>query len=91
MDQTETPAPEQELTQDQTTALVGRHLLVALEDVINAHELVLKDETKSETSKANARRVIAAAGGFGRPLLQVVKAAEKPLILRPTRSLRLAR
>jgi hypothetical protein len=82
---------EQSLTQDQATAMVGKHVLVALEDVINAHELVVKDESASEVAKANARMVIAAATAFGRPLYAVVKAAEKPRILRVQRSIRLVR
>ena len=53
--------------------------------------LVLADETKSETQKANAQLVIAAAQGFGRPLFQVVKVADRPRILRPERSIRVVR
>jgi hypothetical protein len=86
-----TPEPEQAITQDQATATVGRHVLVALEDVINAHELVAKDEKATETARANARLIIAAASAFGRPLFAVVKMAEKPRILRPQRSMRLVR
>jgi hypothetical protein len=89
---TETPAePVLPITRDQATAIVGRHVLVLLEDVIAAHEAVLADEKKTETQKANARLVIAAAQGFGRPLFAVVKAAERPRILRPDRSLRIVR
>ena len=79
------------ITRDQATAMVGRHMLVVLEEVIAAHEAVVLDEAKSEHQKADARLVIAAAQAFGRPLFHVVKAAEKPRILRPERSIRIVR
>jgi hypothetical protein len=82
---------EQAITRDQAAVLVGRHMLVVLEDVIAAHQLVLDDPTATEVSKANAQLVIAAAQGFGRPLFQVVKVAERPRILRPQRSIRVVR
>jgi hypothetical protein len=88
---TTTPEPEKLITRDQATQLVGRHMLVLLEDVIAAHEAVLADPAKSETQKANARLVIATAQGFGKPLFLVVKAAERPRILRPERSIRVVR
>ena len=83
--------PDVAITQDQAAAVVGKHLLVVLEDVIAAHRVVLDAADASETRKANARLVIAAAQGFGRPLFHVVKAAETPRILRPERSLRIVR
>lgn len=83
--------PEQPMTQDQATRLIGRHVLGVLEEVITAHEAVLADDKKSEAQKANARLVIATAQGFGRPLYQVVKLAERPRILRPERSIRVVR
>ncbi len=79
------------VTRDQATALVGRHLLVTLEDILHAHEGVVDDATKTETQKANARLIISTAQGFGRPLWHVVKAAERPRILRPERSIRIVR
>jgi hypothetical protein len=88
---TQTEPAEDAITSDQATALVGKHILVVLEDVIHAHEAVVLDAEKSEVQKANARRVIAAAQGFGRPLYAVVKTAERPRILRPERSIHVVR
>lgn len=79
------------ITRDQATSLVGRHLLVALEDVLAAHELVLKDDGADEVAKANARLVVASAQAIGRPLYVLVKAAERPRILRPERAIRVVR
>ena len=91
-DQVETaPQPEVELTQDQATGLVGRHVLVLLEEVIGAHQLVLDDERASEVRKGNARLVIAAAQGLGRPLFHLVRLADRPRILRPERSIKVVR
>ncbi|MBK9446192.1 MAG: hypothetical protein IPO00_08890 [Betaproteobacteria bacterium] len=83
--------PEVVISQDQATVMVARHLLVVLEDVISAHEAVLNAPDATETAKANARLVVAAAGGIGRPLYMVAKAAARPRILRPERSIRIAR
>lgn len=87
---TEQPKVER-ITTEQATALVGKHVLVALEQVIAAHEAVLEDPKATEERKANATLLIAAAKGLGRPLYHVVKLAETPRILRPSRSLRIAR
>jgi hypothetical protein len=81
-----TPAAEEAITRDQATELVGKHLLVVLEDIIKSRETILADDEKTDTQKANARLVLAAAQGFGRPLFQVVKAVTRPLILRSSRS-----
>lgn len=86
-----TPEPEVVITQDQATGLVGKSVLVLLEEVIKAHELVLADEKASEVRKGNARLVIAAARGLGRPLFHLVKLADRPRILRPERSIKVVR
>ncbi len=83
--------PEQPITRDQATSLVGRHVLVVLEDIIAAHQAVLEDPTKSEVQKANARLVSAAAQAIGKPLFVVVKLADRPRILRPDRAIRVVR
>lgn len=88
---TQPAPPEQPITRDQATAMVGKHVLVVLEDIITAHQAVLADEAKSETAKANARLVIASAQAIGSPLFQVVKHVERPRILRPERSIRIVR
>jgi hypothetical protein len=85
------PAEAPPLTRDQATAMVGKHVLVVLEEIIKAHELVALDETKSQRQKDDARLVIAAAQAFGRPLFHVVKAAEKPRVFRPSSVIRIAR
>lgn len=82
---------EQRITTEQATAMVGRHVLVLLEDIIAAHEAVLADAAKSEVQKDNARLVIASSKAFGAPLFRVVKVAERPRILRPDRALRVVR
>jgi hypothetical protein len=79
------------LSRDHATVMVGKHLLVVLEDIIKAHEAVVLDEKKTDIQKADARLVIAAAQGFGRPLFTVIKAAERPRILRPERAIRIVR
>jgi hypothetical protein len=88
---TQTTPAEEAITTEQATALVGKHLLVVLEDVIHAHEAVVLNAAKSEIRKGNARLVIAAAQGFGRPLYHVVKVAARPRILRPERSIHVVR
>lgn len=82
---------EQAITQDQATAMVGRHVICLLEDVIKAHEAVVLDAEKTDIQKANARLVIAASQAFGRPLFHIIKAVEKPRILRPERLIRIVR
>lgn len=82
---------EQVITREQATAMVGKHVLALLEDVIAAHEAVLADPGRSDTAKGNARLVIASAQGIGAPLYQVVKHFERPRILRPERSIRIVR
>jgi hypothetical protein len=88
---TQTELTEQAITNEQATGLVGKHLLAVLEEIITAHEAVVLDAAKSETQRANARLVIAAAQGFGRPLYHVVKVATRPRILRPERSIHFVR
>ncbi len=90
-DAKQTPEPEHPITRDQATAMVGKHVLALLEDVIKAHGLVLEDVARSEVAKANARLVIASAQGIGAPLYQVVKLAERPRILRPDRAICIVR
>lgn len=90
-EQTQPAEPEQVITRDQATAMVGKHVLVVLEEIIAAHQAVLADETKTETAKGNARLIIASAQGIGSPLFQVVKHVERPRILRPERSIRIVR
>jgi hypothetical protein len=87
----EAPVEQIPMTKDQSTVLVGNHLLVALEEIIKAHEAALLDETKTEVQKDDARLVISAARAYGGPLFHVVKAAARPRILRPERSLHIAR
>lgn len=84
-------AAEQAITRDQATQLVGRNMLVFLEDVIAAHQAAADASDATEVGKANARLVVEVAKSFGRPLYQVVKAIERPRILRPERSIRIAR
>lgn len=85
------PETPQAMTRDQALALVGRHLLAKLEDVMAAHKAVVADESADEVRKGNARLVIGAAEGLGRLLWRIVKGAERPRILRPERSLRIVR
>ena len=85
------PATVTPLTRDQATAMVGKHVLVVLEEIIAAHEAVVLDAAKTADQKSDARLVIAAAQAFGRPLFHVVKAAEKPRVFRPSSVIRIAR
>ncbi len=88
---TEPAATPDAITSDQATEMVGKHLLALLEQIMEAHKAVLDDPAKSEIQKENARLVIAAAQGIGRPLFHVVKIAGRPRILRQERSIRLVR
>jgi hypothetical protein len=83
--------PTPPLTRDQAFRLVGSHVLNILEEVIEAHKIASAAETSTEIERENAKLIIAAAGSIGAPLFKLVKLAERPRILRPERSLKVAR
>lgn len=88
----ETPkeAPEP-INRDRALSIVGRHVLAKLEDVMAAHQAVADDAQADKVRRENAKLVIGAARGLGLFVWRVVKAAERPRILRSPGRLRIVR